>query len=65
MGLTVYVLFRSAAYYGEVTSHFDSRIATLALSSLTKRSRLVKECLVSLSMASNYFLIRLVSTLPS
>lgn len=45
---------RSAASLIEVTIYSDSKATILALSLLTVASRLVKECLSTLSMASSY-----------
>ena len=56
----VEVLLRSAASFVEVSIHSDSRAAILALSARTVQSKLVKECLSSLEVASGYFNIRLV-----
>ena len=44
----------------EVSIHSDSRAAILALSARTVQSKIVKECMSSLEIASGNFNIRLV-----
>ena len=58
--VAVEVLLRSVASFREVSIHSDSRAAIQALSARTVHSKLVKECLSSLELASGYFNIRLV-----
>lgn len=56
----MYLYIQRAASFRDVSIHFDSSAALLALSSHTVCSKLVKECLISLSIALRYFIIRLV-----
>lgn len=54
------ILLRSADSFREVCIHTDSRSAIAAMSSLTGRSKLVKEGMISLAIASNFFHNRFV-----
>lgn len=51
-------LLRSATSFREVYIYLNSRMTILAVSSLMVRSRLVKGCLTSLSIASSNFVNR-------
>lgn len=54
------ILLRSTGSFREMSITSDSRTAILALSWPTVHSKLVKECLYSLEIASSYFIIKLV-----
>ena len=57
--VVIYAILLSEVFFREVSVHCDSRTAILVSSLFTMRSKFVKHCLTSLSIASSYFIIRL------
>lgn len=53
------VFFKQRWLPVQLHSYYNNRATTLALNSLTVRSRLVKECLISLAVTSSYFVVKL------